>query len=139
MKEPAEEESPTGSLHQRTLPPSGRVTTLVPLPFFFRRAFIMVEIKIKYKDYCIVEKIDGETRKAYTSGNKVRYFRVIDVGRIADIRILQEACNRSIRNSSGWERVKLTILKTTYLDEVNLESRTNTPDNNMNLCHSKII
>lgn len=48
MREPAGEESPTGPLHQRTLPPSGRVTTLVPFPFFFRRAFIVVEIKIKH-------------------------------------------------------------------------------------------
>lgn len=71
--------SPGVQLIQRTLPPSGRVTTLVPFPFFFRRAFIVVEIKIKHKNYRIVKKLDTKTRKTFTSNNKVCYFRVFDI------------------------------------------------------------
>ena len=76
---PAGEEPPTGPLHQRTLPPSGRVTTLVPFPFFFRRAFIVAKIKIKHKNHRIVKKLDAKIVKTVAGGNKICYFRVIDV------------------------------------------------------------
>ena len=79
MREPAGEGSPAGPLHQRTLPPSGRVTTLVPFPFFFRRAFIVIKIKIEHKYYRIVKELDAKTRKTLSGRNEVRYFRVVDV------------------------------------------------------------
>lgn len=55
------EEKLSQELHsQRTFPPSGRVTTLVPRPFFFRRAFITIEFKIKHKNNSTVKELDTE-------------------------------------------------------------------------------
>ena len=71
--------SPGVQLIQRTLPPSGRVTTLVPFPFFFRRDFIVVKIRIKHDNYRIIKKLDAKTGKASTSSDKVCYFRVLDI------------------------------------------------------------
>ena len=54
--------SPGVQLIQRTLPPSGRVTTLVPFPFFFLRDFIVIKVKIKHKNESIIEKLDRKIR-----------------------------------------------------------------------------
>jgi len=58
-KLPGEEKLSQELCNQRTLPPSGRVTTLVPRPFFFRRAFIAIEFRIKNEYYRVIEEIDG--------------------------------------------------------------------------------
>lgn len=65
---------------QRTLPPRGRVTILAPLPFFFRRAFIAIKIKIKHENERVVEELDSEMRQTTTGGNKVEDFRMINIG-----------------------------------------------------------
>ena len=111
-REPAGEESPTGSPCQRTLPPSGRVTTLVPFPFFFRRAFIVVKVKIKHKDNCVIEKLDTKTRKAAASSDKISDFRVINIKRITNMRTLKIMRNRRIRDSAEGKGIKLAIFKT---------------------------
>lgn len=128
-----------GLMSQRTLPPSGRVTTLVPFPFFFRRAFIAIKIKIKHEDECIVKKLDSEMRQTTTSGNKVGNFRMIDVERIANGRTLQKTRNRGILDSAKRKGFKSILFEVTYLDEVDFESRINSANNNMNLCHNDII
>lgn len=133
------ETSPADFMSQRTLPPSGRVTTLVPFPFFFRRAFITIKLEVKYKNKRIIEEFNMEPRKTFTGGNEIRYVRVIDVKRIANMRTLQKARNREILDSVKRNRGKLTIFEVTYLDEINLKSRVNSANNNVNFCHSNII
>lgn len=77
-----------GLVSQRTFPPSGRVTTLVPFPFFFRRAFIIKQIKVKHKNESIIEKLDRKIRIQDQSCNQTRNRMMLDVGRIKNARTL---------------------------------------------------
>lgn len=130
---PRERNSPGGLRCQRILPPRGRVTTLAPLPFFFRRAFIAIKVKIKHEDESIIEKLDLEMRQITTGGNKVENFRMVDVERITNGRALQKTRNRGILNGAEREGFKLILFEATYLNEVDFKSRVDASNNNMNL------